>query len=375
MGLIGKDFETFFASPERVSKDEAMIVADELREEFLLPWLDAIPISVVVLNKHRQILFCNKAFHTLSRKQQREDVVGLRPGEALNCIHSTVMKAGCGTSDFCTVCGAANAIIKSLEGVADCQECRLLRLVDDMEVPLDLQVFANPIEFKGEPFTLLFAMDISHELRLRYMNRTFLHGLINSAGGIAALAELMEADQGDSVLYPLLVDSSRRIVRDVVYHRDLTDAENSRLEVRFESLDARKYLTKLVEEECNIRNIQASFVHMNIQCETILSDKRLLGHVVRNLLVNALEAGESKMGQIVLNCWSSEDGSTSISVENQGEIPLDIKRQMFKRYVSTKSKDRGLGTYIVKLFTEKYLNGSASFQSNEGKTIFTVTIP
>lgn len=375
MMLIGENFETLFASPERVSKDEAMSMAEELQGEFLLPWLDAIPISLLVLNTHRQIIFCNKAFHILSQKEQREDVIGLRPGEALNCIHSSVMRAGCGTSDFCNVCGAANAILKSLEGTADCQECRLLRVVNEMEVPLDLQVFANPIEFRGEPFTLLFAMDISHELRLRYMTRTFYHGLINSAGGISALTELMEADKEDSVLYPLLVDSSRRIIRDVVYHRDLSEAEQGRLEVHIEPLDAKEYLTKLVEEECRIRNVQASFVDMNIQCKTFSSDKRYLGHAVRNMLVNALEAGESKMGQIVLNCWASEDGSTSISVENKGEIPLDIKRQMFKRYVSTKSKDRGLGTYIIKLFTERYLNGSASFQSNDGKTVFTVTIP
>ncbi len=375
MGMIGEGLKTFFASPERVSKDEALAVAEQLKEEFLLPWFDAIPICVVVLNRHRQILFCNKAFHQLSHRQRRDDVVGLRPGEALNCIHSEVMEAGCGTSDFCTVCGAANAIVKSLDGFADCQECRLLQLVDDLEVPLDIQVFTNPIEFKGERFSLLFAMDISHELRLRYMNRTFHHGLINSAGGISALTGLMEADQGDSVLYPLLLDSSRRIVRDVVYHRDLAAAETGELEANIAPLDAKVYLQKLVEEECRIRNTQSSFVDMDIKCHTINSDKRILGHVVRNMLVNALEAGESMMGQIVLRCWNTEDGAVSISVENKGEISLDIKRQMFKRYVSSKGSDRGLGTYLIKLFTEKYLGGSVSFQSNDGETTFTVTIP
>lgn len=375
MGLIGEGLKSLFASPGRVSTEEAKAVAEQLKNEFLLPWFDAVPISVMVLNRHRQILFCNKAFHELSYKRNRDDVVGLRPGEALDCIHSSIMEAGCGTSDFCTVCGAAQAIVKSLDGCADCQECRLLRLMDDVEVPLDLQVFTNPIEYKGEPFTLLFAMDISHELRLRYMNRTFHHGLINSAGGISALTELMETDQGDSVLYPLLVDSSRRIVRDVVYHRDLSAAEQGILEAHIDSLETKTYLKKLVDEECSIRNTQSSFVDMDIKCTTINSDKRILGHVVRNMLVNALEAGQSKMGQIVLRCWNGEDGSTSISVENQGEISLEIKKQMFKRYVSSKSKDRGLGTYIIKLFTEKYLDGSVSFQSDKGRTTFTITIP
>ncbi len=45
-------------------------------------------------------VFTQRANEALLKKigLNMEDVLGKRPGEALNCIHSGTMKAGCGTS-------------------------------------------------------------------------------------------------------------------------------------------------------------------------------------------------------------------------------------------------------------------------------------
>lgn len=369
------DILTFFASPERDSLEDVQKVSEQLKKEILLPWFNAVPISVVVVNEHRQILFCNDAFNKLCLKSSSEEIVGKRPGEALECLHSTKALTGCGCSEYCDVCGAANAIIKSLDGEEDCQECRMMRMVGNEEVPLDLQVFTKPIEFHGKTFTLFFALDISHELRLQYLNRTFHHGLINSAGGITALTEMIDADEQDAILFPLLLDSSRRLMRDVLYHRDVTAAEQNRLAVEVEPIETRPYLTKLVGEECSIRNTQCSFLEMDIQCDTFESDKRVLSHVLRNMLVNALEAREEVSGPITLSCMKDSEGKAVISLSNPGEVGSTIRKQIFKRYVSTKSHDRGLGTYVMKLLTEKFLGGKVDFTSKNNTTTFTVTLP
>jgi len=374
MELLGKGLESFFAPPERAAPRDTERISLQLKSEFLIKWFDAVPGSVLVINKYRQIVYCNKAFNELALKQQLEDVVGLRPGEALDCINATLLDAGCGCSKSCATCGAAQAIVKSLNGDSEVQNCRLTRLVDGTETPLDLQVFTSPIEFQDQQFILLFAMDISHELRLRYLTRIFHHGLINTAGGIATMTELIEAEPNDNALFPLLVDSSRRILRDVMYSRDLENGEQGNLAVLKEAVEPGDYLQQLVDEECRIRNMQPSVVDLDVTCESMTTDKRIMRHVVRNMLVNALEARESSGGQIKLGCHC-KDGKTIITMENQGTVPPEIQAQVFKRYASTKSRDRGLGSYVMKLFAEQYLGGKVSFSSENGITIFTVSIP
>lgn len=375
MTIIGQDLKTHYAPPERQTDDAVLALVRQLKNEALLSWFDAVPMGTVIINQYRQILFCNKVFQTLTTSSGIEDTIGLRPGEALNCVNAHTMEAGCGCSDFCNVCGAANAIIKSLDGAADCQECRLTRIENDIEVPLDLQVFAKPIEFRGLPLSIIFVMDISHEKRLKYLNRTFYHGLINGVGGISTLAEILESGPEDSSLFELLLESSRRTLRDVLYHHDLEAAENGRLGMTPGDIDTTVFFDDLIREECILKNMQESCTEVTVDCDTLRTDKRILGHVVRNMLSNALEASPTGLEKVTLTCRRLEDGRTSIIMTNPGDIPKDIRKQIFKRYVSTKSRDRGLGTYVIKLFTERYLGGSVAFASGDGTTTFEVILP
>ena len=61
-------------------------------------------------------------------------------------------------------------------------------------------------------------------------------------------------------------------------------------------------------------------------------------------------------------------------VENPGELPEDIRLQLFKRYVSTKGPDRGLGTYVMRLLGEGPLGGVVAAESSAGRTVFTLDL-
>jgi len=58
-------------------------------------------------------------------------------------------------------------------------------------------------------------------------------------------------------------------------------------------------------------------------------------------------------------------------------MPAHVLNQLFKRSFSTKGETgRGLGTYSIKLFTERYLGGSIEVDSNSNTgTTFTVILP
>jgi sensor histidine kinase regulating citrate/malate metabolism len=57
-------------------------------------------------------------------------------------------------------------------------------------------------------------------------------------------------------------------------------------------------------------------------------------------------------------------------------MPRNVQLQVFQRSFSTKGADRGLGTYSIKLLTERYLNGKVWFTTSpEGGTTFTCQYP
>jgi sensor histidine kinase regulating citrate/malate metabolism len=92
------------------------------------------------------------------------------------------------------------------------------------------------------------------------------------------------------------------------------------------------------------------------------------------MVKNALEAvGEGET--VTMGCKASSRG-LKFWVHNAGYITPDVQSQIFKWSFSTKGKNRGLGTYGMRLLSERYLRGQVSFTSTpEGGTTFTVRLP
>jgi sensor histidine kinase regulating citrate/malate metabolism len=92
------------------------------------------------------------------------------------------------------------------------------------------------------------------------------------------------------------------------------------------------------------------------------------------MLKNAVEAtpewGEVEIGS------NYNNGEVDIWVKNKSFIKQEIQQQIFSRPVSTKGKNRGLGTYSMKLLTEQYLKGKISFETCEvNGTKFMIKLP
>ena len=70
----------------------------------------------------------------------------------------------------------------------------------------------------------------------------------------------------------------------------------------------------------------------------------------------------------------SKDG---ICVNNSAVVPQDVQLQVFQRSFSTKgAAGRGIGTYSMKLFGERYLGGEVGFVSRELEgTTFRLRLP
>ena len=104
------------------------------------------------------------------------------------------------------------------------------------------------------------------------------------------------------------------------------------------------------------------------------SDKSVMLRVLGNMLKNAIEA--STDGEVVTAGCRGEKGKIQFWINNPQYMSKEVQMQIFQRSFSTKGMGRGLGTYCIKLFSEKYLGGKAAFSTSErdGST-FTVLLP
>jgi len=105
-----------------------------------------------------------------------------------------------------------------------------------------------------------------------------------------------------------------------------------------------------------------------------VTDPVLLRRVLINLVKNALEAIDEG-GTVTLGSYTDRD-SVYFTVHDAAVIPPEVQLQVFSRSFTTKGSGRGLGTYSIKLISEKYLRGRVSFVSNaEEGTRFTIRYP
>ena len=123
---------THFAIATRAT---AVELADEIRvvsgNPVVSGLLHSVSGIVAILDEHRQIVALNDSLLQMLGIKNPGQALGLRLGEALHCVHASDEPAGCGTTEFCSTCGAAVAIVASLE--EDMPAERLCALSVDMK--------------------------------------------------------------------------------------------------------------------------------------------------------------------------------------------------------------------------------------------------
>jgi hypothetical protein len=334
--------------------------------------LNSSPTCLVVLNKYRQIVYMNKAVKDLLKDENIESAYGKRPGELLNCQCSVITPNGCGTSDFCKTCGALKAIISSLNGKNDVQECRIIQ--KETNEALDLRVWAEQIIIEEQVFSIFSFIDISNEKRRMALERIFFHDVLNSAQTLISCTSLLKysgKEEMEEVL-PLVTDAAFQIIDEIKAQRDLTLAECSELSVSCRYCNSLDILNKIDKFYHQRFTQEEKKIEIDPDCESIdfTSDGLLISRVLGNMLKNALES--TRKGNTTRIRSKLVNNKVVFSVNNPGFIPLPIQYQIFQRSFTTKGLGRGLGTYSMKLLSERYLKGKVSFTTSEteGTTFF-----
>lgn len=367
---------TMFAPAERASDSEIKELFRQIKAIPLIPQLlNFVPDGILILNHDRQIVFANRTALSMGGLTDLAPVLGMRPGEALQCSHSSETPAGCGTSEFCRTCGAVKAVMASQDGHPDVQECSVTR-TSNGDV-LDLRVWASPFDIGDIPLTIFAMKDISDDKRRKALERIFFHDILNTASGIKGFSELLkDAGHDEATQYKDIIFSlSRMIVEEINSQRTLVQAENHELTltpVTFRSLALLQEVVALYKnhEAAKDRNIR---IDPGAQDAEMKTDRAMLQRVLGNMIKNALEA--CKPAEDVTVSCETKNNRITFWVHNPNEMPRDVQLQIFQRSFSTKGIGRGLGTYSIKLLSERYLKGTASFTTGSDGTTFKVCYP
>jgi signal transduction histidine kinase len=378
--MAGENMKTkaTFIPAARESREEILILNARLRQQAdLAPLLDAMPDAVILLNRHRQIVFGNAVFSSMAEGRGCPDYAGLRPGEFFVCEHLADASEGCGSAEQCSTCGAAWTLLEAADGERRTAECRLLARGSDGIEALDVLLTCTLIQWQHEQLFLLVIKDISDQKRLLFLERIFLHDILNTVSAISSMTELMAQDR-----LPLadmkhdLVEMAHSLIDEITTHRQLMAAEANELTVEQMLLAPRLVLEQAAATCRNLEAGRDKEIFLDIPPDNLLfiSDESLLYRVLVNLGKNALEA-TSAGGRVTLGC-RREGEHLVFWCHNPGVMPRETQLQIFHRSFSTKGEGRGIGTYSVKLLTERYLKGEVSFVSREETgTRFSVAIP
>ncbi len=367
------EMNTSRRDPGTVKKQTAMF-----NDTLVLTLLDAVTNGVMILNDRRQLVFANRATLEMLAEDNQELFIGLRMGEIFDCWHARESSTGCGGTEYCRQCGALRAMLHGLGGLEAEDDCRIYRHKGaDLEA-LDLRVRATPFSYNGDSFLFFVFHDVSHEMRRRALERIFFHDILNTAGGLRGFVELLASEVPEYLRHEtaMLQNFFTMMLEEIKAHKLLLAAESDELEVRKQPVRSLQLLESVqgIFAEHEAAQGKELRIDPSSNDQSFLSDITLLHRSLVNLTKNALEA--SKDGDTVTLGCAPQGGCMRFWVHNPGGMPEEVRLQVFKRSFSTKGAGRGLGTYSVKLLTERYLGGSAGFTSSEEQgTEFFVLVP
>jgi signal transduction histidine kinase len=377
--MIKSALLTLFAPAERERSDQVRNQCEKVGGNRLIgALLDSFPEPAMILNRERQIVLANDKLAAVLNRPA-ESLLGLRPGEALDCVHSAEKPAGCGTTRFCQFCGTIRAIVESQRtGRPGVEECRIQRTVEGRTAALDLRIWATPLVIDGESFTVFAVRDTTDEKRRQVLERVFFHDVLNTAWALREMADFLPEfpDEEAARVRQRVHELAEEMIEEIQSQRDLTAAEGGDLTVRPKMIDAGQLLKRICALYRPRAALEGKTITFSEGTEPVMlqSDEKLLARVLGNLIKNALEA--STRGATVTVSVHNR-GTPTFRVHNEQAMPEEVKAQMFQRSFTTKQGvGHGVGSYSVKLLSERYLEGTVDFRSTvRDGTTFTVRLP
>ncbi|PID39720.1 MAG: histidine kinase [Proteobacteria bacterium] len=370
--------KSYFAPADRAEDEK---IQEEIRFVSSNPLMSGLLNSIggllAVLDGHRQILAINETFLKLIGIEDPGAALGLRMGEAMECVHAHEEEGGCGTSRACATCGAMMATMLSINKGEPAEEiCALTMEKSGKQVDMALLVRVQPVFVEERMFYLLFLRDITEQQQHAALEKTFYHDINNMIQTLMGASELLNAEN-PSKIAETVKQVVLRLNREIAIQRALS----AKREGKYQPFWHEYGIDQIVNELINLFRQHPAASGKTIEfpdeipTRFLKTDISLLLRVLSNMVINALE--ETPEGDVVRIRLEPETDSFSFCVWNNQAIPEQVVPRIFQRHFSTKEgAGRGIGTYSMKLFGEQILGGQVTFTtSKDNGTVFRFKIP
>jgi hypothetical protein len=332
-----------------------------------------------VLDSERRIVFFNRRFADFAENNQLNPSTGVRPGNIFRCVNVIENSAVCGETKFCKYCGAYQAITSATTGDRSVEQCRITA---ENGCSYDLKVSTSKIDIDSIEYTLFCVVDISAENRKQALEKIFFHDINNLAGGLSLIVDFIDSyakkDDMDAIkeTLPLLTGAMSSLNNELRSNYILALAEKDELDINEAHCDVKNVLISVAAffKETTLDKSIKFVIETDREKTIILTDENILKRIIINMTKNAVEASQD--GDSVVIGSRMTDDRITVYVQNSVIMPDDVKASIFQRSFSTKGVGRGLGTYSMRLLTERYLKGAIYFSSTEGTgTVFYIELP
>jgi hypothetical protein len=205
---------------------------------------------------------------------------------------------------------------------------------------------------------------------------------ITSLVGWLEVLETECAERGSGEKLPLLDETVENMKTDVVRLRKIAN--------RFGKIGSRPELKPcqiedLIQETVDYYRRRLPFdgkgsqlAFQAVGLPQVLMNPELLGWALENLIKNALQAIDPRLGRVaVITTAVPRRNEVQIQIVDNGKgISVAAARRVFRAGFSTKKRGWGLGLTLVKRIIEDYHQGRVILKrSRPGETVFEITLP
>jgi signal transduction histidine kinase len=364
---------------------------------------------VFIVGDQFQIVGLNQEALGMLALSDPEEVLGWKLGEAFGCMNASSSPGGCGTAEGCGLCGALQTMTRSRSTGTTAQgEFSLAGIRNQDFVAENFRIKATPFTLQGNELTVVALRDLRPDRERDAFERLFFHDLRNSLqaletwrDGLAERVarcglvtrkllqngtapqsghsplEALSAQYGSCEIHAKrLLHLLDRTQETIASQQSLVLAERGEVEVHPVPLLPSEILLYLSDHFSAQAVTQDRLLEIQpTEAGLFTSDQSLLLRVLVNMVKNALEAAPP--GGTVRVWHETREANPCFVVWNPGVIARDVQLQLFRRSFSTKGGvGRGLGTYGMKLFGERFLGGQVGFTTHaEEGTRFFIQLP
>ncbi len=292
--------------------------------------VQAVGVSLIVLNSDRQIVAGNLAFQQFLDPIDINTVLGFRPGEAVHCVHCSLHPGGCGTSVACRSCGLAIALA-DFSSDRQCGECFLTFKKNGTTTSHEFAFTISLVLVGGEQFRLVTLQSIAAEKWRSVMERGLLHTLKNNASASFGVVELLKksesvlAEDGNGKLLELAAGAASDTLEHIEKYCLLKGVEENTYVSNRSEFELHQFFDAIREKlKRGPHGLPVEWIYPH---DVIVSDGKVVKYILEAALENAFEAEPEE--PIRVECTVNHE--VTFSIHNDKPVSDIMKERMFER--------------------------------------------